>query len=113
LTSLGKARIDVNKFLGELNKETERGAALISSAMIDDLICRCIRSFLIESPDTSSLLEGFNAPLGTLAARSVAAFALGLLSEREYRECHDPPGHAAHEAGENRQTENGHDGGPI
>jgi mannitol operon repressor len=37
--------------------------------------------------DTTRLLEGFNAPLGTFASRILSAFALGLLSEEEYREC--------------------------
>jgi len=75
------------EFLAELNEETDRGAALIAAAMIDDLLGRCISSFLIEHVDVESLLEGFNAPLGTLSARVLAAFALGLLSESEYTEC--------------------------
>jgi mannitol repressor len=79
---------EFSKFLVQLNKETERGVALISATMIDDLLGRCINSFLIEHADVESLLEGFNAPLGTLSARVLAAFALGLLSEEEYRECH-------------------------
>ncbi len=78
---------EFNKFLVELDRETERGAALISCAMMDDLLERCIQSFLIEHVDTGVLLEGFNAPLGSFSARILVAFALGLLSEREYREC--------------------------
>jgi DNA-binding MltR family transcriptional regulator len=55
--------------------------------MIDDLLGMCINSFLVEHADVNSLLEGFNAPLGTLSARALAALALGLLSEGEYHEC--------------------------
>jgi mannitol operon repressor len=75
------------KYLDELNKETERGAALISAAMLDDLLAQCLSAFLIEHQDIRSLLEGFNAPLGTLSARTVAAFAVGLISDEEYKEC--------------------------
>jgi mannitol operon repressor len=75
------------RFLDELNKETERGAALISSAMIDELLNRTILAYLVEHERSESLLTGFNAPLGTFSARIVAAFSLGLLSESEYREC--------------------------
>ena len=78
---------DFKRFIDELNKETERGAALISAAMIDDLLGRSILCFLIEHEDTRKLLEGFNAPLGTLSARALCAFSLGLISEIEYREC--------------------------
>jgi hypothetical protein len=74
-------------FLDALNKESERGAALIAAAMIDDLLLRSIRSFLLDHTEADRLLDGFNAPLGTLSARALAAFALGLLSEEEYREC--------------------------
>ena len=78
---------EFKNFLDELNRETERGAALITAAMIDGLLGDCIRSFLIDHSDIRPLLDGFNAPLGTLSARVLAGFALGLLSESEYREC--------------------------
>jgi hypothetical protein len=78
---------DFRAFLDVLNKESERGAALISATMIDDLLDQCIRSFLLDHKDVQQLLEGFNAPLGSFSARTVAAFSLGLLSESEYSDC--------------------------
>lgn len=57
---------EFNKFLEELNKESDRGAALISTAMIDDLLERIIAAFL---------------------SRILAAYSLGLISEEEYDEC--------------------------
>lgn len=74
-------------FLNELNKESDRGAVLISTAMIDDLLERTILAFLTDHVEPKKLLDGFNAPLGTLAARALAAFSLALLSETEYRDC--------------------------
>jgi mannitol operon repressor len=74
-------------FLDVLGKESDRGAVLISAVMIDDLLERSILGFLIKCEETKRLLNGFNAPLGTLSSRSLAAFALGLLSESEYKEC--------------------------
>ena len=44
-------------------------------------------AFLVDHKETSRLLDGFNAPLGTFSSRILGAFALGLLSELEYREC--------------------------
>jgi DNA-binding MltR family transcriptional regulator len=74
-------------FLKELNKETERGAALAAAAMIDDLLGRALQAFLIENKGAQALLSGFNAPLGTFSSKIAAAYALGVISEREYREC--------------------------
>ena len=74
-------------FLADFNKETERGTALAAAAMLDELLGRIIDSFLIPNKGSKALLDGFNAPLGTFSARIASAFALGLLSEVEYREC--------------------------
>src|SRR5689334_4375929 len=77
---------DFVDFIEELNDESERGTALIANAMIDDLLLQCIRAFLIQHKLTDRLLKGFNAPLGTYSARTVAAFSMGLISEDELRE---------------------------
>ncbi|HUN84808.1 MAG TPA: MltR family transcriptional regulator [Terracidiphilus sp.] len=74
-------------FLDSLNKESDRGAVLIAAAMLDDLLGKSVRAFLIDHKEVENLLEGFNAPLGTLSSRALAAFSLGVISEREYREC--------------------------
>ncbi|SYZ53810.1 hypothetical protein CPBF367_18870 [Xanthomonas arboricola pv. juglandis] len=74
-------------FLADFNKETERGAALAAAAMLDELLSRVIESFLIQNKGSKALLDGFNAPLGAFSARIAAAFALGLISEAEHREC--------------------------
>lgn len=78
---------EFKKFLDASNAESERGLALICAAMLDDLLEKSVRAFLLDHAEASKLLDGFNAPLGTLAARSLAAFALGVVSEDEYREC--------------------------
>jgi hypothetical protein len=73
-------------FLPELNKETDRGMVLIATSFIDELMRRILLAFFVEGETSSSLVEGFNAPLGSLATRSAAAFALGLISEQELKE---------------------------
>ena len=74
-------------FLDDFNKETERGAALAAAAFLDDLLNKILTAFLIESNTSKALLDGFNAPLGSLAARTAAAHAMGLISEIEKDEC--------------------------
>lgn len=74
-------------FLAEFNKESERGNVLIAMAMLDDMLEKIISAFLVDTPEVKKLFEGFNAPIGTISARSLCAFALGLLSKEEYQEC--------------------------
>lgn len=78
---------DFFQFLPELNKESDRGRALISCSYIDDLLCQTLRAFFIEGKQADQLIEGFNAPLGNLSTRIAASYALGLISEREFKEC--------------------------
>jgi DNA-binding MltR family transcriptional regulator len=75
-------------FLEVLNKESDRGAVLISVSMLDGLLERVLLAFCLETKESRRLIsEGFNAPLSSFSARSVAAYSLGLISEREYNEC--------------------------
>jgi mannitol operon repressor len=73
--------------LPELHKESARGRVLISCGYLDELLRETLVAFFIEDDNSKRLVEGFNAPLGTLSTRISAAFALGLISEREFREC--------------------------
>jgi hypothetical protein len=77
---------EFSAFLPELNKESDRGRVLIATSFIEELMKRTLFAFFLENDTSSSLVEGFNAPLGSLATRSAAAFALGLISERELKE---------------------------
>jgi mannitol operon repressor len=77
---------EFSAFLPELNKESDRGLVMIAMSFIDELMRRTLLAFLLEGNSSSSLVEGFNAPLGSLATRCAAAFALGLISEQELKE---------------------------
>ena len=77
---------EFSAFLPELNKESDRGLVMIAMSFVDELMRRTLLAFLLEGDTSSSLVEGFNAPLGSLATRCAAAFALGLISERELKE---------------------------
>jgi mannitol operon repressor len=78
---------DFAAFLDDFNEETERGAALAAAAFLDNLLERVLGAFLIPNDSGFNLTKGFNAPLGTLAARIAACHAMGLISEDEYKEC--------------------------
>lgn len=77
---------DYSSFLKELQGESDRGAALVGAALIDDQLDRLLRAHLIEGKVADSLLDGGNAPLGTFSTRLKLAYSLGLLSKLEYDE---------------------------
>ena len=74
------------QFEHEFHKESDRGSALVAASMLDERLHEIIGSFLVDEPASHDLLVGFNAPLGSFAARASAAHALGLIEENEYRE---------------------------
>lgn len=74
-------------FLNTLNKESARGAVLIACSFIDNQLESTLRAFLRNGKASEKLLTGFNAPLGSFSARITAAFALGLITDREHAEC--------------------------
>ena len=74
-------------FLDDLNRgERTRRRTHIGQLCGNRQLKEIVSAFLCEGEASERLLEGFNAPLGTLAARAAAAAALGLISRREYRE---------------------------
>lgn len=75
------------EYADELDRESDRGAVLVAATRIDELLREAILARLVDHLDTAKLLDGFNAPLGTFSARTLAALALGVISEREYRDC--------------------------
>ena len=77
---------DFARFLKEFQSESDRGAALVGAALLDQKLAETLRAFLVENRVAKTLVEGANAPLGTLAARLQASFALGLIDEFEFRE---------------------------
>jgi DNA-binding MltR family transcriptional regulator len=74
-------------FLDELDKESPRGKVLIASSYVDDQLRQILKAVMIQAREVEKLLEGFNAPLGTLSSRATAAYVMGLISQKEYDEC--------------------------
>ncbi len=73
-------------FLDKFYKESDRGAALMASSIMEEVLSEIILSFLVDEKESLKLLDGFNAPLGTFSARILISYSLGLLEKREYVE---------------------------
>lgn len=73
-------------FLGDFNSESDRGAVLAAAAYIDDLLGKTIAAFLVDGAKVTELVAEYPGPLSNLSARTLAAHALGLISNDERAE---------------------------
>jgi len=68
----------------QLQAETDRGLATAAAAILDHLLARLIENFLVDDPQaTKRLLGNPFSPLGSFAARTAAAYSLGLITKDE------------------------------
>jgi len=76
-----------SEFLKEFQGETDRGAALVGAALIDDRLGCLLSAHFLDCKEADELLKGGNAPLGAFSARIKMAYCLGLITDFEYKEC--------------------------
>jgi len=77
---------ELNQLIALLDGLDDRGLVLSLAAFAEDALRKLIQSFLIPSNAATSLVDGFNAPLGTFSSRSKAAYAMGLLTEVQFED---------------------------
>ena len=75
-----------SKFLKEFQAETDRGAALVGAALLDEQLLELLKSYFLKNKQSKELLEGGTAPLGTFSARIKACYCLGLITDLEHKE---------------------------
>jgi Mannitol repressor len=71
-----------------LGKESDRGVALIGAAYLDDILLKLLQAHLIEAASSKEFKEFFSG-LGLLSgfsSRIKAAYLLGLIGEKVYRD---------------------------
>ena len=73
-------------YLELLRNESPRGQVLISTGFIEEHLKRTLLAFMREVPQAARLVDGANAPLGTLSARIEACYVLGLIAENEHHD---------------------------
>jgi len=77
----------INSFLTEFQEESDRAAAVLGPAMLDELLKDLLNATFV-SHDVGKKLTGNMMPIGTLSARITLAQAIGLISELEARDLH-------------------------
>lgn len=78
---------DFSEFLREFQSETDRGAALVGAALIDQKLADTLRAYMVGGKSADELLDGGNASLGNFSARIKICHALGLIDDYELAEC--------------------------
>jgi len=73
-------------FLDASNNETDRGRALVSASLIEEMLEEILRGFLLENAGAKKLFDEANAPLSTFSAKASASRALGLITAEELRD---------------------------
>jgi DNA-binding MltR family transcriptional regulator len=77
---------DIKGFLEEFQGESDRAAAIVGAAYLDECLRQLIASFLIEDSTAVDRLLGMSGPLGTFFARMEASYCTGLISKNEYHD---------------------------
>jgi DNA-binding MltR family transcriptional regulator len=78
----------VKEFRETLNKETDRGCALMGAAFLDVKLEEMLSCGFVENKKVLEDLMGKNRPLGTFSSRIDLAYLLGLLGKRLHRDLH-------------------------
>lgn len=81
-----EALASLNKFLSVVAKHDDAAMVLALATFIEDTLGRLLLAYLRDCKASKELVEGFNAPLGTLGTRTKAAFAFGLLNKQQYQD---------------------------
>ena len=72
------------RFTDAIRDQSHLGAVLIIAAYIDDKLRRIIDVFLVEDRVRNDLFKGPQAPIGSFSSRINLAYAMALISEREF-----------------------------
>lgn len=77
---------ELNRFLALVSGQDDRAMVLSLATFIEDSLGRLLLAYFRNCKATRELVDGFNAPLGTLGARIKAVYAFGLATEDQYKD---------------------------
>jgi DNA-binding MltR family transcriptional regulator len=77
---------NLNRFLALVGKQDERAMVLSLATFLEDTLGRLLLAYFRDCKATRELVEGFNAPLGTLGSRIKAVWAFGLATEDQFKD---------------------------
>jgi DNA-binding MltR family transcriptional regulator len=81
-------RREVDEFYETLQKETDRGLALVCASYLEVEIRRLLRDFLVEAPKVAERLLGISGACGTFSSQIDLALLIGLIHPKVYKGLH-------------------------
>ncbi len=81
-----KAFSDLNRFMKLVHDQDDRAMVLSMGSFIEEALGSLLLAYFRNCKATRELVEGFNAPLGTLGARIKAVYAFGLVGEDQFKD---------------------------
>lgn len=85
-TGQEQSMADIWEFRGTLEKESDRGCALIAAAYLDVVLSRLLRAALVDNKGVAADLFGHNGALGTFSSRIDLAYMMGYIGEKVRRD---------------------------
>lgn len=76
----------LNRFLSLIGEQDDRAMVLSLATFIEDTLGRLLIAYFRNCKATKELVEGFNAPIGTLSSRIKAVYSFGLVTEDQYKD---------------------------
>jgi DNA-binding MltR family transcriptional regulator len=76
----------LNRTFDEVFKQTDRASAIVSSALLEELLERLLLAFLADHTSVKRDLFDGIAPLSTMSAKINLAYHLGLLEQTEFED---------------------------
>lgn len=76
----------LNRTFDEVFKQTDRASAIVSSALLEELLERLLLAFLADRTSVKRDLFDGMAPLSTMSAKINLAYYLGLLEQTEFED---------------------------
>jgi DNA-binding MltR family transcriptional regulator len=77
---------DLNRFLSLIRTQDDRALVLSLAAFVEETLGRLLLAYFRDCKATKDLVEGFNAPLGTLSSRIKSTYSFGLVTHEQYKD---------------------------
>jgi len=84
LQTLPNLNEDVSRLVEDLERESDRGAALVGAAFLDDVLDVLLRSAFVNEPEAVNKLMGMGRPLESFGSRAHLSYCMGLLGADVY-----------------------------
>src|SRR6266480_1691168 len=78
--------VDAARLVEDLERETDRGVALLAVAFLDDVLDLLLRASFVDDPDVVNRLIGPGRPLESFGSRAHISYCMGLLGADIYND---------------------------